>query len=235
MTPPVLDLLRERRAALGQQSLLPLLAERRPLIRRGVLIGGSLVAAVLATLVPLFLYDLYLRNRIARLLPYEVEVTGLRNQLTAEKGKRDRLLATNRTLARSLTSARAASALLADLQLRTPSGIQLLSAQAPGSSLLLKGRARDPMAFARINALQVELKRSPLFQSDAVVISKVEREPPPQASGAAAPPRSITVRFEITAPFEDVPPSRQLELLQQLGSDGMASRLELLRKEELLP
>lgn len=235
MNPPVLDLLRERRAALGQQSLLPLLAERRPLLRRGLLIGSSLVAAVLVTLLPLFLYELYLKGRISRLRPYEVETTGLRNQLTAEKAKRDRIQATNRTLSRSLTTVRTTSALLADLQLRTPAGVQILSAQVPGSSLQLKGRARDPMAFARINALQVELSRSPLFSADGVSILKVEREPAPPPADGEAPARSSTVTFEMTAAFEEIPPARQLELLEQLGSQGMASRLELLRKEELLP
>jgi len=41
--------------------------------------------------------------------------------------------------------------------------------------------------------------------------------------------------FEIRAPFATLDAQKQLALLQQLGSDGMARRLNLLRSEGLMP
>jgi hypothetical protein len=41
--------------------------------------------------------------------------------------------------------------------------------------------------------------------------------------------------FEIRAPFASLDADQQLALLQQLGSDGMARRLNLLRSEGLMP
>jgi type IV pilus assembly protein PilN len=41
--------------------------------------------------------------------------------------------------------------------------------------------------------------------------------------------------FELSVPFAPLDPPRQLELLGQLGSEGMARRLQLLRAEGLLP
>lgn len=234
---PVLDLLRERRRALGHDSILPYLPGRRPLLRRGVLIGGGVLALIAAASALVFLRQLVIQLQMARLERYEAEATGLRTQLASRKAGLNQLVATNRGLADALTTVRTTSALLTDLQLRTPSGIQLTEASASGPSLVLKGRSTDPLAFARINALQLELDRSPLFKGGAVNIKKVQREPAKSGSIApdAPPPGPEPVAFEISGPFDKLAASRQLEVLRGLGADGMARRLELLQKEGLLP
>ena len=232
--PPVLDLLRERREAIGQQALGPYLAERRPLLVRGALIGGSVLGVVLLPTLFLFGRHLFVKTRMSRLEQYEVQAESLRTQLSQRTASRDQLVAANRKLARSLTSVRASSALLSELQLRTPDGVQLLEAKASGSLLQIKGRARDPRAFTRINALQLELKDSALMDSPKVTLLKVNREAAKGGGGepAAGPP---PVAFQISGPFADLPAATSLDLLQRVGSDGMARRLELLQREDLLP
>ena len=134
-------------------------------------------------------------------------------------------------------------ALLTDLQLRTPDGVQLIGAEVKGPSLVIRGQARDPLAFARINAMQLELGRSPLLQGEGVSLAKVERvedRNKPAVSASATPAEAALaalpnpVAFEITAPFATLEPARQLELMQRLGSEGMARRLQALRGEGLL-
>jgi type IV pilus assembly protein PilN len=43
------------------------------------------------------------------------------------------------------------------------------------------------------------------------------------------------VAFAITGPFATLSPTQQLTLMRQLGSEGMARRLQLLESEGLIP
>jgi type IV pilus assembly protein PilN len=236
MRAPVLDLLRQRREELGLEPLSGALAERRGLVRRGVLIGGGLLAAVGLATALVFLQRQFLKAQMGPLLQYEAQAADLRTRLESRKAKVDGIVASNRKLADALTNVRTSSALLADLQLRTPEGVQLRSAEARESGLVVKGQARDPKAFSRINALQLELQRSPLLEPGGVNLTKVERVP---EKGNNAPAGVITgpdpVAFDMGGPFATLAPARQLDLLQSLGSNGMARRLQLLQREGLLP
>ncbi|MEA5412160.1 PilN domain-containing protein [Synechococcus sp. BA-120 BA3] len=240
MSPPILDLLRERRKELGQESMVSALLDRRPLLLRGALIGAIVLGgSVLATAL-VFLRFQYVRMQTAQLTRFEAESTQLQAEMAASRAKLDQLAATNRSLTEGLTTLRTSSALLADLQLRTPEGIQIQTAEAEGTNLVLKGQALDPLAFARINALQLELSRSPLLQGKGVALVKLERVPPSAAqagqTGAAVPtPAPATVRFELSGPFATLPPARQLGVMRQLGSEGMVRRLQLLQAEGLIP
>lgn len=236
MSAPVLDLLRQRREELGLEPLSGALAERRSLVRRGVLIGGGLLAAVGLATGLVFLQRQFLKAQMGPLLQYEAQAADLRTRLESRKAKVDGIVATNRKLVDALTNVRTSSALLADLQLRTPEGVQLRSAAARESGLVVKGQARDPKAFSRINALQLELQRSPLLEPGGVNLTKVERV---AEKGNNAPAGVITgpdpVAFDMGGPFATLAPARQLDLLQSLGSNGMARRLQLLQREGLLP
>jgi type IV pilus assembly protein PilN len=234
---PVLDLLRERRESLGVDSLAEALADRPSLVRRGVLIGAALVGTVLAALALLFVSHQVVKARMGELVQYEGQADALRTELQARRTRLEALLATNRRLAEQLTSVRTSSALLSELQLRTPEGVQLLSAAAGETDLVIRGRADDPLAFARINAMQLDLKGSPFLMGEQVSLQRLERqnetatpEDPWRRRGLPPP-----VVFQITAPFARLEPQQKLNLMRRLGADGMARRLQLVQSEGLMP
>jgi type IV pilus assembly protein PilN len=231
---PVLDLLRERRQEMGLDTMSSLLGFRGHLVRRGALIGAALVggAALLCGLVAL--RHQWIRGALARLEPLEAEMKSLSEQNDARQAALNQQSTTNRELASALTTVRTSSALLTELQLRTPVGIRLSSVVVLGPSLALKGQASDPLAFVRINALQLELKRSPLLDARGVTLVKSERVVE-TGSGTGLPTGPGQVSFEISSPFAALEARQQLAVLRQLGSDGMARRLELLQREGLLP
>lgn len=241
----VLDLLRERRRTLNQEPFSATLVQRRALLNRGILIGASVAGVVAALSGLVVLRRILVQAELGQLRQYEQQAAELRGELQQRQQRIGTLTRVNRELSSALTSGRTSSALLMALQLATPAGVQLLSAESIGPSLVLKGRAFDPMALVRINALQIQLDRLPLMQAKEVKLTKVERQPPaplqpaPTAAAAAAlrktPPPLPPLAFEITGPFATLPPQRQLELLQRYGSEGMARRLQLLRTEGLLP
>jgi len=241
LSAPVLDLLRQRRQELGLETLSGALAERSSLVRRGGLIGAALLGAVALATGLVVLQRQFLKAQMGPLLAYETQAADLRSRLESRKKKVEGITATNRKLVEALTNVRSSSALLTDLQLRTPEGTQLRSAQARDTGLVVKGQARDPKAFSRINALQLELQRSPLLEAGGMSLTKAERvaekgnAPKPNTSGAPLPAVLDPVAFEMGGPFATLAPARQLELLRSLGSNGMARRLQLLQSEGLLP
>lgn len=235
-SPPVLDLLRERRSSLGQEPVSATLVLRRSLLQRGALIGLALVGSVLGLSAVLLLQHSLVKAQMGELNQYESQAVDLQAQLAARQQKVAAIRRVNQNLAEALTSGRTSSALMTDLQISTPEGVQLTSADTSGGSLLLRGRSFDPLALVRINALQIQLQRSPFFDPKGVQLNKVERK----GAGGAAPkpgaaPEAVPLAFEISAPFAALEPARQLAVLRQFGSEGMARRLQLLRDEGLMP
>lgn len=235
MTAPILDLLRERRKEIGQESIVSALRDRRPLLLRGALIGAVLLGAALGSTALVFLRYQFVKLQTAQLTRFEAESTQMQAEMAASKATLDQLTAATRKLTEGLTTLRTSSALLADLQLRTPEGLQLQSAEADGDNLILKGQALDPLAFARINALQLELARSPLLKAKGVTVVKLERVPTTAVAGQAGAAGPAAVSFELSGPFATLAPARQLVVMQQLGSEGMVRRLQLLQAEGLIP
>lgn len=232
--PPVLDLLRERRRALGLDSMTSVLGARRDLVRQGVWIGAALVGGVALITAAVTLRHRIIQAEIAKLAPIEAEVRSLTEASRARQAALTKITGTNRDLATALTTVRTSSALLTDLQLRTPQGVQLTSAVVQGRSLVIKGKADDPIAFSRINALLLELKRSDLFDPPSVTLVRSERAAAPSQGERLLAP-SAPVTFEINANFAMLEPRQQLTTLQKLRSEGMARRLQLLQREGLLP
>lgn len=232
--PPVLDLLRERRRALGIDSMTSVLGVRRDLVRQGTLIGAVLVGSVALLAVAVTLRQRYIQGEISKLAPIEEEVRSLTQKSDAIQAELSKITKTNKELATALTTVRTSSALLTDLQLRTPQGVQLTSAVVQGSSLVIKGKADDPTAFARINAFLLELKRSDLLDPATVTLVRSERAATP-TSGERSLIVAAPVTFEINGTFAMLEPKQQLTVLQKLRSDGMARRLQLLQTEGLLP
>jgi type IV pilus assembly protein PilN len=241
-TLPVLDLLRERRRELGVESMAATLSRRRSLVLRGGLIGLALFGTAVGLFAALLLQRAWTGARLSGLEAVASETQELQTKLAANQQRLARLSATNRTLVTALTSGRSSSALLAELQLLTPQGVQLVALDATGKGLVLKGLAIDPYALIRINALQLQLKDSPLFERDGVELVRVERQaaiaPDTGSSGLTAkrqPSLPGPVAFEIGASFANPSASEQLSMLSRLGSTGMVQRLRLLRQEGLLP
>ena len=236
----VLDLLRERRRTLGIEALSATLAQRSALLQRGALIGLILLGSMLGLWTLLLLQTALVRGQLGQLEQFEGQAAELQTQIDARKQKLAVIKNTNQELAQALTSGRTSSALLTALQLNTPEGVQLLSVDAT-SDLLIKGQAFDPLALVRINAFQLQLQGLAFFDPKAVQLTKVERQPSAvqaavrPGNGPEPTPEAGPLAFEIRASFASLDAQRQLALLQQFGSDGMARRLNLLRSEGLMP
>ncbi|MEB3318895.1 MAG: NINE protein [Cyanobacteriota bacterium] len=243
---PPLDLLRERRLELGVQPLSALLPLRPMLIRRGLVIGALVLGGTVGLCVLLVIATQMFRARESQLVGYEQLASQLRETIAREGAAVNTLRASNQQMVKRLSDVRSSSALLADVQARVPEGVQLSKVQMLSpSEIRLEGLARDPVGFGRVNALELMLRRSPLFQATGVTIEKVERVPareveirPTNSSTTAAPPVKVelpsAVSFQMKATLAPLAANKLVEVMDRLKAEGMVRRLELLQREGLL-
>lgn len=235
MTITPFDLLREKRQELGL--LEPAQASRfiRSNLIKGVVIGAVLAGVSLGIAALLGLRSVVLGREIESISTVEAELEQYETRLRSEKAALSQVDAANAALVTGLLSVRSGSALLRDLQLRVPNGVQLRGArqEGDGQRLVLQGQARDPKPFEAINALLLQLKRSPLVDPASVSLKKAARE---ETKGQSGPGTARPVTFELALAFRPpIQPLAEKRILEQLGSEGLAQRLELLQKEGLLP
>jgi len=228
------DLLREKRQELNLPDPAEASIQVRRLLVKGVVIGAAMVGVTLGVAVLVFWRAWMVSSATEGLGTVKAEVQLFETQLNASRTKLQEADKDNQDLVKGFLAVRSGSAVLRDLQMRVPEGIQLTSAAEEGTGYRLKGLSRDPQAFARINALQLQLKRSPLLDPNAITLVKASRElataDTPQAQSVVAP-----VNFEIQVNFRPkISPLAEKQILTQLGAEGLVRRLDLLQKEGLL-
>ena len=220
------DLLRQRRLERGLPPAAEPLQPARSLLVRGVALGGGVLVAVFGIWGGLLWRQGQLNQQLAGLRGIPVQVQALEGQALGQRRRLSTIQRINEGLAKGLVAVSSGSALLAQLTQITPQGVQLTDVQVQAGSLKLKGVAADPQAFRRVNGLSLLLAESPLFQPKSVKVVKLSRE----ASKPAAP-----VDWDLTAAFATLPAPQQLRLLQSLGAEGLAKRLQILERAGVLP
>ena len=224
------DLLREKRQELNLPDPLQVAVHSRQLLVQGVAIGAALIGISLGMAVLVLMRALMVSAEVDRLGTVEAEVQLFETQLTAAPGKLNWVEKANADLVKGLIAVRSGSALMRDLQLRVPEGVQLTAATEEGNGYRLKGVSRDPQAFARINAFQLQLKRSALVDTNAVTLVKAARGVAEANTSGLGP-----VSFELLINFRPpISPLAEKQILTQLGAEGLVRRLDLLQREGLL-
>ena len=245
-TTPPLDLLRERRQELELDPLSGLLVQRPVLLRRGVLWGGFVVGASLGLCGFLLLWHQMLKARMQQLEGFEAEVQQLTQTLMKERAVLKAVKEGNDQLVKRLIDMRSSSALLADLQQRVPEGVQLSGVKMEGTEAIkVEGVARDPVAFGRVNALELVLRNSPLLAASEVKLSKATREAPKPVQMKEVPGRTgnatdklelpSAVTFQLAAKLSPLDANRLVNVMEGLKAEGMVRRLQVLQRAGLMP
>ena len=233
MTEDSFDLLKERRGRLGEEE--PGASNPRRSLVKGALLASALVGATGAGWAVVASLQRSALTELERLTPVQARYDQLKSQIILERKKTDELEKQNNKLAKALVAVGSGSALLEELRRRTPRGLQLSEVIQEGNSLRLRGQANDPGAFARINALQLQLQRSRLFNPDKVSLIQARRDNGKDAKPPAANASSEPVQFELTAAFSQPGINGDLTNLRDLGATGMAERQRMLQRQGVMP
>lgn len=227
----VQDLLRQRRLERGLPPEPPPLSSARRLLLLGSAIGAGALGLVLMIWALLLIRTQIVSAEIGRMRGVPGQLQNLENQLRTQKSLLDNQTKSNDTLVGGLVAVSSGSALVSQLSQLTPQGVQITDVTVSGQTLSLKGRADDPGAFTKINALSLLLAYEPLFKPDDVRVIKLSRDPVDASKGVVLP----QVSWELGAGLAQLKPSQQLPLLRKLGSDGMVTRLQDLARLGVLP
>jgi type IV pilus assembly protein PilN len=222
------DLLRQRRLEVGLPSDRSRTKPAWQLMLVGSLMGGALLLPAVGLQLALAQWDSQVAVKMAQLTALPTRVQALEGQLKGAQAGAKTLEASNQGLANGLVTVSSGSALVANLFQLVPSGVELKEASVVGPVFSLKGGGNDPGAFQRINALQLQMAYSPMFQPDSIKVLKVSRE----AGTAGVAPGQVS--FELSSSFRPLDPRAQLKQLQRLGANGMARRLEILQAAGVL-
>ena len=220
------DLLRQRRLERGLPPCPEPLVPARGLLLSGTALGAGLLAAVLGLWGALLWRQALLERELEGMREIPAQVQALEAQALVQRRKLSGLQRSNEGLAKGLVAVASGSALVAQLAEITPQGVQLTDVQVQGNSLKLKGVAAAPQAFRRVNALSLLLAQAPMFEGKGVKVIKLSRD----AAKPGAP-----LEWDLTAAFATVPAVRQVQLLQNLGAEGLAKRLQILERAGVLP
>jgi len=223
------DLLRQRRLEVGLPGEPSRTKPAWQLILAGGLLGGALLLPALGVQLALGYWHSQVATQLEELNASPARVRALEEQLKGALAGTKTLETSNQGLTNGLVNVSSGSALVANLFQLVPSGVELKEVAVVGPVLSLKGGGNDPGAFQRINALQLQLAYSPMFQPDSVKVLKVSRE------GTKAGLGPGQVSFELSSGFKQPDPLAQLKQLQRLGATGMARRLEILQAAGVLP
>ena len=227
------DLLRQRRLERGLPAEPAPVPSARRLLLLGGAIGSAVLGLVLASWVLISLRDRMVTDEIGRMNAVPGQLQSLEAELRTEKGKLDQQTKSNEALAQGLVAVASGSALLTQLAQLTPQGVQITEATVSGPSLSLKGRADEPAAFTRVNALSLLLAYAPLFKPDDVRVIKLTREAAGGAPGAASVVPAVS--WDLAAGLATLKPAEQLPVLRKLGADGMVKRLQDLARMGVMP
>jgi len=226
------DLLRRRREQLGIEPLQPVAGPG--LLWRGALIGTGLLAAGIGGWLGLFAYEKLLAGQEEALQPVAAAHQGYQAQLAERAQSNEQLAKANQALADAILSIPSGALLLGDLAVSTPAAVQLTLAKQEGTQLQLNGVAAEPDALRTINAFQLLLERSPLFQPQQVQLVKVTAMPQGQTQAGQPEQAAPGLFFEITAALAPAATKANLPRLEALGATGLRRRLAVIQEEGLL-
>jgi type IV pilus assembly protein PilN len=222
--------------------------DRRPLYI-GLFVGVAALAMVGGYWL---LLQQQLRTLAAQESDLDAQITAIEGQIQEIENIRAQIAlvdAENQAFANVFNQIRPWSAILQELRQRTPNGIQLGTVrqtagvvppdtpegQAPGAGgIEILGTACD---FDDINDFVLVLQRSPLLDSQTVVIDSSTRQDEVQdpeevgrCPGTPADARGYTlVAYTIQANLTDIPASQLLETLDRQGAVGLGTRIRALR------
>ena len=215
-----LDLLRSRRAELGQPVNPPPLRSALQVSLPAAVVGVSVVVLVAALSGVAWRRTAALEQQLDRWQTMELQTNQWRQRLQRTRDRAETLEAATAEIADRLVSIRSSSAFLEQLRRSIPEAVRLQSVAVQPAQVRLQGVAQDrgsTEGWQQINALLLNLEAWPAVPDDGAKLQLAKTE------------RDQLVGFRLDLRLDpDVQPTP--EQLLDLGAVGLARRLRLLRQ-----
>ena len=136
-------------------------------------------------------------------------------------------------MALSVGDLKSGSAILTEITRLIPAPLSLDNLVLKETTLRLRGKAKQPNGIEHINLFLLNLKDSSFLVKDTVRLVKVSETS--EDGGGSQSGNLKALKFTVTADFSnDISKVNKKTYLNDLGSKGLARRIDILEKEGLL-
>ena len=223
------DLYRSRRIKYGRN--LPLLKSSKKEIKKGSLIGGSFVGFVLIISSLITLQIFVSQYRIKKLQPVVAKYDSTLREINTKKQNLVQINKFNKRLANAIVDIRSGSALLTEISKLIPNSLTLTSINVSDNNLTINGIANGRDGLKIINLFMLEMNSSPLItpKSTSLLEANIQTKKE-EAQNQKRDFIDFTLKAEITEDIKNVNQNH----LKKLGSNGLASRIQILKNYKLI-
>ncbi len=131
----------------------------------------------------------------------------------------------NNQIAQGIIGTRSGSALFLELREKLPTTIQIISINAKGDELNIKGKGNQPNALGSINSFQLQLENSFLINKSSVFMTRAWESKKNKIN---------SLNFTMDSRFSNPSSNILLANYEKLGSLGLYKRVTLLKQEGLI-
>ena len=223
------DLYRSRR--IKYERNLPLLKSSKKVIKKGSLIGGSFIGFILFISSLITLQILLSQYKIRKLQPVVEKYDSTIREININKQSLVQINKFNKRLANAIVDIRSGSALLAEISKLIPNSLTLTSINVLNNNLTINGIANGREGLKIINLFMLEMNSSPLISRESVSLLEANIQTNKE-SGQNQKREFIefTLKAEITEDIKNVNQNH----LKELGSNGLANRIQILENYKLI-
>ena len=223
------DLYRSRRIKYGRN--LPLLKSSKKEIKKGSLIGGSFVGFVLIISSLITLQIFVSQYRIKKLQPVVAKYDSTLREINTKKQNLVQINKFNKRLANAIVDIRSGSALLTEISKLIPNSLTLTSINVSDNNLTINGIANGRDGLKIINLFMLEMNSSPLItpKSTSLLEANIQTKKE-EAQNQKRDFIDFTLKAEIAEDIKNVNQNH----LKKLGSNGLASRIQILKNYKLI-
>ena len=204
----------------------------KKLRERGALIGISFTLFCFLVCLSTLIYSNYLSKKKDKLLIQANKFDQLDKKYRENLSSLRKVVDENREIAQGIAGIRSGSALLSELREILPNTIQVKMISADNNKLNLQGLAIQPYGLDSINSLKIQIENSIFINKKNVKLTRAWETEKDNIENKNE--KTKVLKYKIIANFSDKYNSKLISYLRKLGSYGLASRVQKIKREGLL-
>ena len=223
-----INILKKRREDFNLKSDFEIIPTNNLLIKGGIY-GLINIFSIILFFFLLIIYNQRLLSKKDNLKPYASKYDSIQKDLNKNNNLFNKNNETNKILIEAISGIRSGSGLFLEISKVTPKLIELNELEVGKSGVKIVGISPQKFGLKVINSYQLSLSKSPFFNEQNIKIIKASKFSRTDYSEIEKKDiKNDYLKFEILANFNELNNSVSSEYLDELGSYGLANRLNII-------
>ncbi len=215
-----IDLLRNRR----DETLLldPYFIDNKKFIKKGIYLGSTLILTVISIGLGFIVRTNILEQKKINIKDFSDQYDSMVTQLDIESNELKKIADFNKKLRESISNISSSSALIKEISLLVPQGMQLINMNQIGDKLTFKSKINNKKPIELVNAFLIRLEDSEFINFDLIDLTNfnsIKEESEEEIY-------EVDIESNISNEFAKI----NKKYLKELGSFGLLNRINNLNK-----